>query len=184
MDRERIERAVRDVLATEGRGIAAVYLFGSVARGTDRPGSDIDLAILYRKPPGPSLAELPLELEAALEARLERPVQVVALHSAPVDLVHRVLRDGHLRPAEPEGAHGGEADVAAVCGACDPASRARAHRGRAPPGALGAYVQRWRRWARAGVTGALDDLVSARGGSRAARRLCGSSCRRATAAAT
>jgi len=96
MDREQIERAVRDVLATEGRGIAAVYLFGSVARGTDRPGSDIDLAILYRKPPGPSLAELPLELEAALEARLERPVQVVALHSAPVDLVHRVLRDGDL----------------------------------------------------------------------------------------
>jgi hypothetical protein len=96
MDPERIERAVRDALASEGRGVVAVYLFGSVARGTDRPASDVDLAILYRKRPGPSLAELPLGLEAALEARLGRPVQIVPLHAAPVDLVHRVLRDGRL----------------------------------------------------------------------------------------
>jgi predicted nucleotidyltransferase len=96
MDPEQIECAVRDVLATDGRGIAAVYLFGSVARGSDRPGSDVDLAVLYRKPPAPTLAQLPLELEAALESRLDRPVQIVALHTAPVDLVHRVLRDGQL----------------------------------------------------------------------------------------
>jgi hypothetical protein len=47
-------------------------------------------------PPGPDLAEQPYDLEAELERLLGRPVQVVALNRAPVDLVHRVLRDGIL----------------------------------------------------------------------------------------
>ena len=75
---------------------AAVYLFGSVARGDDRPGSDIDLGILYRSDPPPTLDGLPLRLEGELERLLGRAVQVVTLNTAPADLRARVLRDGVL----------------------------------------------------------------------------------------
>ena len=95
MDSERIGAAVRALLA--GRpGVVAVYLFGSQARGTASPASDVDVAILYTEPPPRSLDGLPLDIEADLERRLGLPVQVVVLNHAPVDLVHRVLRDGQL----------------------------------------------------------------------------------------
>jgi hypothetical protein len=45
-----------------------------------------------RQPPG----DLPLDLEADLERLLGVPTQVIVLNHAPVDLVHRVLRDGKL----------------------------------------------------------------------------------------
>ena len=75
---------------------AAVYLFGSVARGDDRPGSDVDLGILYRRDPPPTFEGLPLRLEGEIERLLGRPVQVVTLNTAPADLRARVLRDGVL----------------------------------------------------------------------------------------
>jgi predicted nucleotidyltransferase len=77
-------------------GIAAAWLFGSVARGTAGPRSDVDVAILYSKEPPPGLAGLGLSLEGDLERLLGLPVQVVVLNRASVDLVHRVLRDGAL----------------------------------------------------------------------------------------
>ncbi len=76
--------------------MAAVYLFGSFAREGARARSDVDIAILYLEEPEPSLAGLPLDVEAALEARLGRRVQAIVLNTAPPDLVHRVLRDGRL----------------------------------------------------------------------------------------
>ena len=75
---------------------AAVYLFGSVARGDDRPGSDIDLGILYRRDPPATLDGLPLQLEGDIERLLGRATQVVTLNTAPADLRARVLRDGVL----------------------------------------------------------------------------------------
>lgn len=80
----------------ETRETAAVYLFGSVARGDDRPGSDVDLGILYRRDPPPTLDGLPLRLEGELEQLLGRTTQVVTLNTAPADLRARVLRDGVL----------------------------------------------------------------------------------------
>lgn len=74
----------------------AVYLYGSVARGTARPGSDVDVGVLLKKDPPHTLAGLKLDLQADLEELLEVPVQVVVLNRAPADLVHRVLRDGEL----------------------------------------------------------------------------------------
>ena len=56
----------------------------------------MDIAVLFAVSPAPTLAGLPLETEAGLEQLLGRPVQVVVLNGAPVDLVHRVLRDGVL----------------------------------------------------------------------------------------
>ena len=90
------ERILRAFFAREEDRIVTVYLFGSVARGTAGPGSDVDVAVLYAEPPPVSLEGLPLDLEAKLERALRAPVQVVVLNWAAVDLVHRILRDGRL----------------------------------------------------------------------------------------
>jgi hypothetical protein len=87
---------LRDHFSTRSEGIIAAYLFGSEGRGTAGPGSDVDVAILFSTPPAGSLDSPTLTLEGDLERLLGRSVEVVALNSAPVDLVHRVLRDGQL----------------------------------------------------------------------------------------
>lgn len=87
---------VRAVLGAQGDAIAAAYLFGSVARGTATATSDIDVAVLFTAEPSGTLAGLHLDLEAEIERAVGTPVQLVVLNRAPVDLVHRVLRDGML----------------------------------------------------------------------------------------
>lgn len=84
------------VLNARGDGIVAAYLFGSVARGTATATSDVDIGVLFRNDPPPTLAGLHLDLEAELERAVGVPVQLVVLNRAPCDLVHRVLRDGIL----------------------------------------------------------------------------------------
>jgi len=77
--------------------VKAAWLFGSAARGEERPGSDVDLAVLLGRARRPrTLDDLPLTLEADLASELGREVQVVVVDWAPVDLVRRVLRDGVL----------------------------------------------------------------------------------------
>jgi uncharacterized protein len=95
-EREPIEGALRGFLTREGEalGIAAAYLFGSVARRTAGPRSDVDVAVLYEQGPPPGLGRF--RLEGELEDLLGRPVQLVVLDQASPDLVHRVLRDGVL----------------------------------------------------------------------------------------
>ncbi|HXO40310.1 MAG TPA: nucleotidyltransferase domain-containing protein [Thermoanaerobaculia bacterium] len=80
----------------DGEGLAAAYLFGSWARGTARSDSDIDVGVLYADAPPPGLEGLAFHLEAELERLLRRPVHLVVLNRAPVDLAQRVLRDGCL----------------------------------------------------------------------------------------
>ena len=94
MDRDRLAQEIAHVFAARNEDAAAVYLFGSVARGEDRPDSDVDVAVLYGKPVEAGLAGLKLALAGDLEARLGRRVDLVVLDSQPPDLVHRVLRDG------------------------------------------------------------------------------------------
>lgn len=76
--------------------LAAAWLFGSRARGRERAGSDVDLGILLRDDPPPTLEGLRLDLQDDLAGALGRPVDLVVLNRAPADLVHRVLRDGEL----------------------------------------------------------------------------------------
>jgi predicted nucleotidyltransferase len=76
--------------------VAAVYLFGSVAKGTARPDSDVDIGVLYQSATPPTLMAQPFAEEADLAERFARPVQVVVMNRAPADLVHRILRDGIL----------------------------------------------------------------------------------------
>ena len=76
--------------------VVAVYLFGSVAKGTARAESDVDIGVLYDTPRPARLMTQPFDDEAALAERLARRVQVIEMNDAPPDLVHRILRDGIL----------------------------------------------------------------------------------------
>jgi predicted nucleotidyltransferase len=91
-----IEEKLKSCFEEDSRGAIAVYLFGSVARGDAGPGSDVDVGVLFQTEPPATLDAPQFSIEADLERRLGRPVQVVALNSAPADLVHRVLRDGRI----------------------------------------------------------------------------------------
>jgi predicted nucleotidyltransferase len=76
--------------------IAAVYLFGSEARGDARADSDVDLGLLNFETPRATLMDQPFALDADLSSLLARRVESVALNQAPPDLVYRVLSDGKI----------------------------------------------------------------------------------------
>ena len=95
MRRARLVENVRRTLGTDQR-VVAIYLFGSRGRGDERPDSDVDLGVLFAEPPLPRLDGPVAELESRLEALLGLTVQLIALNTAPPDLVHRVLRDGEI----------------------------------------------------------------------------------------
>lgn len=91
-----IERELRTFFAVHPDGIVAAYLFGSVARGTAGARSDVDVAVLFEAAPPATLEGLPLDLESQIARLVGRPAQVIVLNTAPVGLIHRVLRDGVL----------------------------------------------------------------------------------------
>jgi len=90
-----IEQSIVDHFRSRA-DIAAVYLFGSTARGTARADSDVDVAVLFHSPPPRTLGGPRLSIEGELERTLGAPVDLVVLNDAPVDLRIRVLRDGRL----------------------------------------------------------------------------------------
>jgi predicted nucleotidyltransferase len=96
MDRDALLAATEQLLLGLGDELVAAYVFGSVARGTAGPRSDLDLGVLCRNAPEPDLGGLRFDLAEKLELAVRRPVDIVVLNSAPADLVHRVLRDGIL----------------------------------------------------------------------------------------
>ena len=90
-----LEQRIADVFSPRS-DVMAVYLFGSTPRGTARAGSDIDVAVLFDAPPLRALDGPRLVIEGELERALGRPVDLVVLNDAPVDLRTRVLRVGRL----------------------------------------------------------------------------------------
>jgi uncharacterized protein len=64
--------------------------FGSVARGDERPGSDVDVALLL----SPDTRELRTRVEAALGRAAGREIDVIHLDAAPPLLRFEIARDG------------------------------------------------------------------------------------------
>jgi predicted nucleotidyltransferase len=96
MDSEAIEARLREFFAAnaEREGIAAAYLFGSVARGTAGPGSDVGVGVLYSE-------DVLLFLEGLDHARrieelLGHPISLVVLNGAMPELIIRIFREGRL----------------------------------------------------------------------------------------
>ena len=66
-------RAIETLL--RAKGVVALFVFGSVARGDARPDSDVDLAVDFATGVSPSLFEI-VRLKEELEAALGRQVDV------------------------------------------------------------------------------------------------------------
>ena len=96
MNRGAVEERLVSFFGGAPSEVVAVYLFGSVARDEAGPRSDIDVGVFFQPTPESRLGALPQRLEGELERLLGIPVQIVVLNRAPVDLVHRVLRDGRI----------------------------------------------------------------------------------------
>ncbi|MCG5542063.1 MULTISPECIES: type VII toxin-antitoxin system MntA family adenylyltransferase antitoxin [unclassified Halorhodospira] len=87
---------LREQLERERGLIACAYLYGSRATGQARDDSDVDLAVLFRDPQEPALVCPAARLAQRLEQAIRSPIDLVDIEQAPVDLVHRILRDGIL----------------------------------------------------------------------------------------
>jgi predicted nucleotidyltransferase len=96
--RDAEHRPIRQALL-DGPPLRLAILFGSRARGTARPDSDVDIAVL---PVDPALS---LHDEGRLTATLERaagaPVDLVRLDHAPLALRWRIARDGIVLLSNP-----------------------------------------------------------------------------------
>ena len=91
IDLERVRPQLADLCAKYG--IAELAVFGSVARGDDRPGSDVDL--LYVRAPSTVLGYVRLmRLQEELEVLLDRSVDLVSKEG-----LHWVIRDKVLSDA-------------------------------------------------------------------------------------
>lgn len=83
--------ALAAAVASDPR-VAYALVFGSATKGTDRPDSDVDVAIgLAGRPLG---ALECLEFAATLEAVADRRVDLVLLDESPPALAYRIFRDG------------------------------------------------------------------------------------------
>jgi predicted nucleotidyltransferase len=90
--RRAIEELRRMVLAALGEHDAAVWLFGSCARGEALQHSDIDIAILPRDElPSAFFSDL---AESVEESSIPYDVDIVDLRSATATLIDEVRREG------------------------------------------------------------------------------------------
>lgn len=96
MDNDTLTTCMQSVLAAHADEIACAYLFGSRTAGAERPDSDIDLAVLFRNAQPRRLMGPAVALRGELEEHTGHEVELIDLEAAPVDLVHRVLREGQL----------------------------------------------------------------------------------------
>jgi predicted nucleotidyltransferase len=87
----RLDNARQDILAiSRAHGASHVRVFGSLARGRPRAGSDVDLLVDMEA--GRTLLDL-IAMERSLRARLGRPVDVVTERSLSPHLRQRVLAE-------------------------------------------------------------------------------------------
>ena len=77
----------------EPLGIEALWVFGSIARGTPRPDSDVDLGALFGGRPDPDAM---LGARADLAELLGREVDLVDLEVVSPILAFQVVKEGRL----------------------------------------------------------------------------------------
>ena len=75
--------------------VANALLFGSRARGSERPDSDVDVAVQLI-PGAPRDARAVGGLAARLETATAHSIGLVLLDEAPPPLAYRIFRDGRL----------------------------------------------------------------------------------------
>lgn len=92
--RETVEAALADALTAEPAVVAA-YLFGSLARGTAGPLSDVDVALLIRDL-GDGEAVCGRTMDELARRLRTSSIDVISLTEAPMPLRYRVVRDGAL----------------------------------------------------------------------------------------
>jgi hypothetical protein len=90
-----IDGSIAAVLSTNPSVVAA-WLFGSVARGTAREDSDLDVAILLAPPAAAEDRRALHDLAARLEQAAGRRVDLVVLGDHDPIIAHRVLSEGRL----------------------------------------------------------------------------------------
>lgn len=84
-------RRIVGVLIREVEALAAVYRFGSTARGAGREGSDIDIALLAPELLDPAKR---FSLQEELAAALRKDVDLIDLRAAPTVLRMQVVSNG------------------------------------------------------------------------------------------
>lgn len=93
-----LDLTLLNVLDESVPGIATVILFGSLARGTARPDSDLDIAVDIGRP---LAMEEKIALIDALALSTGRPIDLVDLRVIGEPLLGQVLRHGRrLRASE------------------------------------------------------------------------------------
>ena len=70
--------------------IRLLVLFGSAARGGDRPRSDVDVGIILEEPASRA------EVETMFGRAAGRPIDIVYLNDAPPQLRFEIARDGRV----------------------------------------------------------------------------------------
>ena len=90
---DRCREAVAD-FSRQDEAIVAVYVFGSCGKGSARPASDLDVAVLLHEQRAPSFDLLSFAVH--LERACDRRVDVVVLNRAGEILKREVRRTGVL----------------------------------------------------------------------------------------
>jgi hypothetical protein len=76
--------------------VVAAWVFGSVARGTAREDSDLDIGVLLAPPAAAADRHALYDLAARLEQAASRRVDLVVLGDHDPIIAHRVLSEGRL----------------------------------------------------------------------------------------
>ena len=99
-ENSRLGGAVTDSIEAVVTTIRAAFVFGSVAKATDRSASDIDLMIISDRPPTPTC--LAPWLETCVTKTLGRPVNPTVLTAAEFSKRNRqeCIRQARIRAAE------------------------------------------------------------------------------------